>query len=212
MKVLIINYNRVTLPSKMADFVAECGLEPIFVDNNSDYLPLLEFYENTPYKVLRLKHNYGHKAIWDAGVLESLKIENTYIITDPDLDLTGIPKDFLGVLEEGLKRYPAFDKCGLSLETNDLPDTKSGKRVKNVYEASYWKYPLDAQYFRADIDTTFALYKKPFFSYTGIRTNRPYTARHLPWYYDHIKDLPEDEQYYFTTANSSSSGNRRIRR
>jgi hypothetical protein len=44
MKVLIINYNRLLLPSKLADWVFKRGCEPIFIDNNSDYKPLLNYY------------------------------------------------------------------------------------------------------------------------------------------------------------------------
>jgi hypothetical protein len=39
----------------------------------------------------------------------------------------------------------------------------------------------------------------------SIRTNRPYTAKHIPWYYENLRDLPEDEQHYFQTANGSFS-------
>lgn len=209
MKALIIMYNRLVLPSKMADFLSGCNIEPVFIDNNSDYPPLLEFYEKTPHQVIKLDKNFGHRVIWDAGILDRLGIKENHIITDPDLDLTGIPKDFLQVLEEGLLRYPQFDQCGFSLETNDLPHTKSGDEVR-AWESGYWKKPLDSMYFEAPIDTTFALCKAREWVFWGVRTNRPYIARHVPWYYTDLNLLPEDEQYYFKTANSSFSWKDRL--
>jgi hypothetical protein len=214
MIALIINFNRLTLPKNMADWLVKRGCEPVFVDNNSDYPPLLEYYYKCPYKVVRLNQNFGHTVIWGAGILDELNIHEQHIITDPDLDLSGVPDDFLEVLKEGLARYPDYHKCGLSLEINDLPDTPAGNMVRNGFEAPYWVKKIDERYIEADIDTTLAVCRPEIRTHTtsAIRTDRPYTARHLPWYYDHINDLPEDEQYYFKTCNGSSSGAVRIRR
>jgi len=197
MKILIINFNRITLPSQMADWLSERGCEPIFVDNNSDYAPLLEYYYKCPYTVVRMGKNYGHQVVWQQGLLDKLRIGSEYIVTDPDLDLSKIPNDFLPVLKEGLRRYPQFSKCGFSLEINDIPH-----QCTINWETKFWKQPLDEQYFDAIIDTTFALYKTKEFSYSAIRTNRPYIARHVPWYYTWVKDLPEDEQYYYNTQSA----------
>ncbi len=202
MKALIITYNRLNLPVKMADFLFAHGIDPVFVDNNSDYPPLLEYYEATRYEVIRMDKNYGYQVVWSQNVLNILGVTGNYIVSDPDLDLSGIPDDFLSVLEEGLRRYPQFDKCGFSLEINDLPPTEF---CPVGYEKQFWQYPLDNRYFRAAIDTTFALYKVPFHSFNAIRTNRPYTARHLPWYYFDFEDMPADEQYYFRTTSETHS-------
>ena len=58
-------------------------------------------------------------------------------------------------------------------------------------------------YFDAPIDTTFALYKVPFHSFNAIRTNRPYTAKHMPWYYFDFEDMPVEE--IATIMNLSAS-------
>lgn len=201
-KALIITYNRLFLPVNMANFLSEHGISPVFVDNNSDYPPLLEYYKITPYQVVLCDKNWGYKVVWEQDVLKKLGITGNYIVTDPDLDLTGIPDDFLSVLEEGLRRYPQFDKCGFSLEINDLPPTDF---CPAGYEKQFWQHPLDDRYFAAPIDTTFALYKKPIHSFNALRTNRPYTARHMPWYYFDFDDMPIDEQYYFRTTKESHS-------
>jgi hypothetical protein len=202
MKALLIVYNRLELPKKMADFLFSHGIDPVFIDNNSDYPPLLEYYKTTPYEVIKMDQNYGYKVVWEQDILKRLNITGNYIVTDPDLDLSGIPDDFLSVLEEGLRRYPRFDKCGFSLEINDLPHTEFNPIN---YEKQFWQHPLDSMYFKAAIDTTFALYKVPYHSFNALRTNRPYTCRHRPWYYFDFEDMPEDEQYYFKTCKESHS-------
>lgn len=194
-KALIINFNRITLPMKMAAWIVNHGLQPVIIDNASTNPALLEFYKyRCPYDVLRMDQNYGHLVVWKQNVLASLGIADRYIVTDPDLDLSGIPADFMHVLEEGLRRYPTIDKCGFSLEIEDL--TNQGTIE---WEKKFWQYPLDNQYYNAQIDTTFALYRSSNFSFNAARTARPYTAKHIPWYYNHISELPADEQYYYNT-------------
>jgi hypothetical protein len=198
----------------MADWCAKQGLDPIFIDNHSDYTPLIRYYLNCPYEVYRMKENYGHTVLWnkEIALFKSLVGNERYIVTDPDLDLEGIPDDFLKVLNAGLDKYPQFNKCGFSLEINDLPNTPEGNLIRTKVEPRYWRRLLDPLYYNAPIDTTFALYREGVNTYfhPAIRTNRPYTARHIPWYYYHFSELPEDEQYYFKTANSSSSGKNRL--
>jgi len=202
MKAFIITYNRLNLPVNMAKFLSDHGIDPVFVDNNSDYPPLLDYYKTTPYEVIRMRENYGYKVVWEQNLLDRLGIEGNYIVTDPDLDISGVPYDFLSVLEQGLIKYPQYDKCGFSLEICDLPETPFSPAG---YETQFWQYPLDDMYFKAAVDTTFALYKVPFHSFKAMRTNRPYTSRHLPWYYFDFKDMPQDEQYYFQTCKESHS-------
>jgi hypothetical protein len=69
-----------------------------------------------------------------------------------------------------------------------------------------------SQYFLAPTDTTFALYRKGVinYSHSAIRTNRPYTCKHIPWYYTDFNLLNEEEKYYFRNANDSSSGKKRL--
>jgi glycosyltransferase involved in cell wall biosynthesis len=212
MKVLIINFNRLTLMRNLADWCAANGLEVIIVDNNSDYQPLLDYYATCPYQVERLPINYGHTVLWQNGLLQKLINNERYIVTDSDLDLSKVPNDFMQVLHNGLDLFPEFPKCGLSLEIDDLPDNKGTQEMKNKCEARYWTKPLNDLYFDAPVDTTFALYRETTLHYCieAIRTNRPYTASHVPWYYTDINLLPEDEQNYYRTANASASGKHRI--
>jgi len=212
MKVFIINYNRLTLTKNMALWLFRRGCDPIFIDNHSDYKPLLDYYQRCPFQVIFMKENYGHKVFWDRQLYKLLKPDERYILTDPDLDLTGIPDDFLKVLNDGLDKYPKFSKCGFSLEIDDLPSTPEGDLIRTQVEPRYWRKALDPLYYDAPVDTTFALYREgvKVYTHSALRTNRPYTAKHLPWYYYHIGELPEDEQYYYKTANDSASNRLRL--
>ena len=210
MLAFIINYNRITLTRNMADWCANHDLVPVIIDNASDYEPLLKYYKTCPYKVVRLNRNYGHTVLWDSVVLNLFDLKEGYILTDPDLEMNNCSCDFLDLMKIGLKRYPNVAKCGFSLEVNDLP-TQLADNIKK-YEMRWWAKPLDEQFFAASIDTTFALYRPGVVKYTrsGIRTNRPYTIRHIPWYYTDFSILPEDEQYYIKTANNSFSSKNRL--
>jgi hypothetical protein len=210
MKVFIINYNRLTLMKNMADFLYEHGLDVYIIDNNSTYLPLLDYYKETKYNVLRMDKNYGYKVFWEQKLYNNLGLNERYILTDSDLDLSQIPDNFLSILERGLDKYPQFGKCGFSLEINGLPNTEVGNGAKS-WETHFWESPLDEMYFKADIDTTFALYKVNYHSLNGIRTNRPYTAKHVPWHYTDYNSLSEDEKYYLDTITTSTSWSKELK-
>lgn len=205
MIAFIINRDRLGLPAKLADWLSFHGITPIFIDNASTYEPLLQFYYETSYEVYRIFKNVGSRVVWEQGLLDRLKItDKRYIVTDSDLDPTDVPDDFLDVLQEGLNRYPDRFKCGLGLRIDDLPDTDLAKQVKAL-EMHYWVNSLDDQYYNSQVDTTLALYERRTYNGTqdflsACRTKPPYLIKHVPWYYKSWKDLPEDEQYYFSHA------------
>jgi len=199
-KAFIINFNRLDLPRNMADYLIDCDVEPVIVDNNSTYPPLLEYYKTCPHKVERLNSNMGNNAVFLSGVLDKYGLnESRFIMTDPDLDLFGIPKDFLHILHLGLDRHSFATKAGFSLEINDLPDTEIKSKVLE-WEAGNWSKRLDEYFISAYIDTTFALYRRCFMDFPAVRTVRPYTAKHVPWYYTK-GNIPEDELYYLNECH-----------
>lgn len=208
MIAFIINFNRLTYLRDMVNWCKQHDLTPVVVDNLSTYRPLLDYYDSHPCKVIRMKKNYGHTVMWH-GLIEIPS--GRFIITDPDLDMSGVPDDFLRVMNDGLDLYPWAAKCGLSLEINDLPDNDEGKYIHQI-EDVFWEKPLDPLYFDAITDTTFALYRETTREHThvAIRTNRPYTARHYSWYYADFEALPKDEKNYYRTANESASGKKRL--
>lgn len=209
----IINYNRLTLPKNMAEFISKNkNVDVYIIDNNSTYEPLLEWYKECPYKVIHMGGNYGHTVFWDKGLYNEYVKEGYYILSDSDLDLSSIPDDWLEVLLEGLDKY-TYAKVGFSLETDDLPE--SHFRAEIVAWESQFKVPkarkLNDLYTEAHIDTTFSLHRTNEHGiYSSIRVNKPYTAKHIPWYYTDFDALPDDEKYYFNTVKTSTLWSRQF--
>jgi hypothetical protein len=213
MNAFIINFNRLTYPRQMAEWLFNHGVTPVFIDNHSNYPPLLEYYKSCPFEIVRMPQNYGHTVVWLNGLeIKNGKKNERYIVTDPDLDLSRVPDDFLHVMNRGLDLHCNVDKCGLSLEINDLPNSPEGNYIRDKCEPKYWQYPAAPGYWYAATDTTFALYRATVhnYSHSAIRCDRPYTARHLSWYYTDLNNIPDDEKYYFQTANESASGKKRM--
>jgi hypothetical protein len=83
------------------------------------------------------------------------------------------------------------------LRIDDLPDRYSFKREVQDWESQFWEHEIEHGVYRADIDTTFALYR-PGTTYSinrALRTGPPFVARHLPWYADSA-NLSEEELFY----------------
>ncbi len=134
-----------------------------------------------------------------------------YVVSDPDLLLDSCPFDLIDVLVEGWIRYPSVSKVGVSLEIDDLPTTSPLAESVRGWESQFWRDRRDDKFFNAAIDTTLALYRVdiPFAraKATGnsLRTDRPYTARHLPWYIDPSK-MSSEEEYYVRTTRAGHWG------
>ena len=144
--------------------------------------------------------NYGNCVMWNSGLYKKLCLKGNYILSDPDLDLSKIPKDFLHILQTGIDKYKWADKCGFSLEINDLPNTDILQEIHR-WELQNWENKLDEMYFKAAVDTTFCLFRTNIHSFDTLRTNRPYVARHIPWY--HTNDnIPEDELFYLQSTSA----------
>jgi hypothetical protein len=205
----IVNYNRLYLPMRMADYLADCGVQPIIVDNGSNYPPLLEYYERCPHVVEHMGMNFGNCVVWTQNLLKDYAIREPYIVTDPDLEIDKIPKDWLSVLQRGLNLYSWAVKAGFSLRIDDLPDTPLGRMVRTK-EAVNWHQGLDSTYYSAYIDTTFALYRGPVQDFPAVRTAPPYVARHIPWYWKSPEEIPDDELYYLKTAGCWTDWTRKI--
>jgi hypothetical protein len=202
-KVFIVMYNRLQWPKLMAEFLYDTNCEPILIDNNSSYIPLLEWYKTCPYKVHLLKNNYGERVFWDSGLFNEYKDEY-YVVSDHDLDLSNLPNDYIDKMRYGLDGNKSITKCGLSLKLDDLPDTKYSNLAKS-FESKYWELKDDNGFWIAGVDTTFALYDRKRQEngwdcgdkfYYGIRTPEPYSARHLAWYFQENSIEDEEEKWY----------------
>jgi len=74
------------------------------------------------------------------------------------------------------------------------------------WETQFWSEKKDSLFYRAPIDTTFALYR-PYVRggswLKALRSDAPYLARHLPWYQD-PNHLDEEEAYYQNQAQTTT--------
>jgi hypothetical protein len=127
-------------------------------------------------------------------------LHGNYIVTDPDLEIDHIPKDWLNELQEGLALHTDVAKCGFGLMIDDLPDTEIARQARGN-QGMEWSHPVNGgRFYKASIDTTFALYRTRVHDFRSLRTGPPYLARHATWYYTCIEDIPEDELYYLKSA------------
>jgi hypothetical protein len=216
-KVFINNRDRLTWTRGLAETVArEPRCEVVIVDNASTYPPLLDWYEQCPFRVVRLTRNLGHEAPWESGVVAD-EAGPLYAVTDPDLDLSGVPGDWLDVLASGLATYPVVAKVGLSLAISDLPVDVPLRREVLEWEGTAWTNRLDERFWIARVDTTFALYAgarvrtgQPRWRDRALRAAPPYTARHLPWYLT-SESITDEERYYLRHSAARSHWTRRLR-
>lgn len=203
-------FNRLTTTRRLCDQIAALdNAVPIIVDNNSTWEPLLEWYKQCPFEVIRLSENLGHHAPWKCGATARPN-DGCYCVTDCDLDLQGVPSDLIGRLREPLTswRNPPV-KSGVALRIDDLPVWQT--QVK-AWESRFWKSKVDRFRYWAPIDTTLAMYRSntpdsiatKVVGVRAVRSAGPYTARHMPWYLDPA-NLDEENANYFATANSSNS-------
>src|SRR5262245_36882917 len=204
--VIVNNRDLLTWPRAM---LAELGRfsaieEVVIVDNASTYRPLLDWYRTLPNKIFFLD-NVGHRAPWTREVLDYIKTD-FYVVTDPDLDLSAVPRDCLEHLMNCLTRFPRFGKIGLGLEVEDIPHDSPYYAHVNGYERSLWKLPLiEGTVREAPVDTTFAIYHRKIlneYRVCGARTDYPYVAKHIPW---SLTEMDQEFSYYVHNAGDSSS-------
>lgn len=210
-KVTVIINNRDLLdwPRKMVERLESMlGVyEIILLDNGSTYKPLLNWYKNINHKVIFLD-NLGHRAPWISGVIDKIETDY-YVVSDPDLDLSGVPDDAIFGLIEILDSNPELGKVGLGLETEGIPE-----------DSPYYQHVLNYEKFVQDkntdhqglismpVDTTFAVYDRRVlneYKICGVRTAKPYLAKHEPWY---IVQPSGDFAYYLDHAEGDSSSYR----
>ncbi len=218
MKIFMTNRNLVTWPKTMIEKFANENHEITIIDCNSTYVPLLDYYSTCGLEVIRLPNNGGH-ALWTTGITENLN--EPFVNTDPDYDLSSIPSDWDQVLLEGLKQFPQYNKFGFSWDESKVPPENPAWIEDNFVNhpnglPQLWgeQVKMPNNWYRYANDSSFAV-QRPHSQdeIGGIRKGRPYTGTHLPWHLtlEPSKDptkryvLWDDEiAYYFLTCENSS--------
>ena len=199
-KAFIVNRNLLTSLKGTVDFLLkEPRVEVVIFDQDSRYPPLLQYYKTCGVKVIYNESNDGPHSVWGAKLKDEFN-SNHYIVTDSDCDYKNVPKDWLDKMLFSFKNS-TYDKVGFSLRLDDLPENELTAEVIN-WEKKFWDIRFQIGW-RADIDTTFALYRAGTrFDYKAIRLDTPYTIRHLPWY---IEELNDEWKYYLEHISPVSS-------
>ncbi len=169
------------------------------VDHGSTWPAMLQYLDSSPHPVHRCDDRMPRDLWSDRELIHGIVGDSCYLVTDPDLIFdAACPDDWLDKLCAVLHRHHGdVAKVGLSLRIDDLPPILMSERVQN-WEGQFWLSRLDADAWRAPVDTTLALYPSisvvaPAFRLVpAARLDAPYLLRHLPWYGE---SGPEVEYY-----------------
>lgn len=206
--IIINNFNRLSTTKKLADDLSKLGYTNIhIIDNNSTYPPLLDWYNNCPYKVELLGKNLGQLAIYNSDYIN--KFSNWIAYSDSDIELNPLtPKGFIEKMTEIAEKHNVL-KAGLALRIDDLPATRYGIYVQ-AQEQKFWNETVQIDVYKAHVDTTFSVIKvgQPF-QYEAVRLAGNYTAKHIPWYLDY-ENLSEEDIYYIEHCSSEFSTTKRF--
>jgi hypothetical protein len=210
--VFIINRDLLEWPRAMVAEIRRMGATPIIVDTGTTHKPTADWYESDRHLMTLWCENHVQHTPWISGAVGSVMAESRYyVVTDPDLDISGCPDETIQHLINLLDRYGDIAKAGLSLEVNDFPDGSPVKQNAIGWETPFWQNQRDWQCYSAPIETTFAVYDRqrriniggPGFL-DAIRADRPFTCRHLPFYLTEDY-FPEDVWYYLKNASKVST-------
>lgn len=202
--IFINNKENLTDTKGLVGDLLERGYTNIHIlDNDSDYPPLLEWYKNCPVTVHKFP-NYGDKCFWNSKICNEYKSHKYLVLSTSDIRLNPeTPDNFIDVMIEKLQKYPQFDKIGLSLAL-DFERNTEYQQWSYEWEQQFWKTELEPNLYDAHVDTTFNVFKHGAHSYNGMRIAGNFTAKHMTWYIDFNKELPEQEKYYLDKANNES--------
>lgn len=201
--IFLVNYQRFQPLQELVQSLLDRNYNNItIVDNDSSYPPLIEWYMKLPkpVKIYAVGKNVGPYVLNE--IIEFKPYTATgkpYVWSDSDvLPIAEAPKDFIEHMVEMAIEHK-IPKLGLSLVINDLPDNFKDKEKVIKHESAFTSYgKIDSKYgiiWKAPVDTTFAVNMTADCGYNGgaYRMNWPYSARHIPWYYD-SNNLPPDEK------------------
>ena len=211
MSIVIIGFNQYTYISKMVKQLEPYTNDIIIIDNNSDYKPLLDYYDNEyKYTLLRMDKNFGHKVYEESFIVNMLG--NIYIITDPDLEFNkNLPKNFIQEMIQVCKDYKA-GRVGFALLI-DVDDIRSelsyaGMPIKK-WEGRFWLNKINhprLDLYSAAIDTTFCLLNTlNNENRLSIRIAGDYTCKHKPWHKNYYLELLDDEYDHYLLNNRSTN-------
>jgi hypothetical protein len=214
--IVILNRDRLYPLIEQVTVLKNKGYNNITViDNQSTYPPLLEWYKKSEIDIFHnnITENSCH-AFRDLVYMNHPKfkqiISDWYVFNDSDIiPLDTVPDDFIEHLIGYAKKYNK-PKVGMSIKIDDIDLNYSLNAWVHSYESTYWTNGIkdgDVELYPHPIDTTFSVHAPnaiPTWSNDTLRVGVPYVVKHAPFYYN-PNNLPEDEKYYLSHMNKSSS-------
>jgi hypothetical protein len=207
MKAFIIFRDRVTYAKMCFGALWSAGFKVHIVDHDSTWPAALTWLMNLEaigVPVHRRGRNCWPWELWKWDGFRELMWNDSepYLVTDPDVvPSSDCPGDWVAKLTDVLARNHAV-KAGLGLRLDKIPAHRLEKIEK--WESGFWHDVAEPGVFRANIDTTLALYR-PYTEYPvfalgpSLRLDHPYVADHLSWYEN--GDLSPELQYYHARSN-----------
>jgi FkbM family methyltransferase len=212
--VLVPCFNNPSYSENMLNQLQAIGLTNItFVDNASTSPSMHRWLEKTirrGVQVERLTENLGpRESIFTDARLAHLP--RWFCVTDPDLQFNpALPEDFLDIMVEAMNTH-SIAKIGFALDISNRQHLRQDKfdidgTAYHIWEweRKFWEENLSFtstgdSIYKADVDTTFALYDLKKFKKTAmmksLRIGGHFTAEHLPWLPQSTM-LKEEEEVY----------------
>lgn len=201
--IFLINRNLLSSTKKLVEDLYNLGETNLhIIDNASTYPPLLEWYKEQTLAKVHYHENLGERALWNSNLINEID-SPYYIISDSDIELNpNTPKTLIQDMISLMEKYD-YTKIGLSLSL-DFPQDNDYQKFSWEWEQKFWQEELEPDLYRADVDTTFCLFKKGEFTYRSLRMAGDYTARHLPWHKD-LNNLSQEDIYYLQHSSNTST-------
>ena len=214
---VIICWNNLTFVKNFINQIKKYKRKIIILNNNSEHQLLYTYFDEIKnelgdqIEIRNLDQNYGHEVYMKL----SDTLPDVYMLSDPDLELNkNLPDNFVDILYELSNKHKIY-KVGFALDISDHEnflscETYNGSSIHN-WEKQFWGNKIEDEYelYNANIDTTFSLINKKYFNgnhHEAIRIAGNFTAKHLPWYNNYIKNnIPKDELEIWRKNNKSSS-------
>ena len=218
--IIVCSFNNVTYLQNMLAQLRARSLSNLIVVDNASSAPSMQEYLGaiaTTTKVVRLQENGGPHYIFLSEAAYRW-LPDLFCLTDPDLMFNpDLPGNFLEELADLTGRFE-IGKAGFALDVTNRGAMRDelfeigGKSYRIwEWEEQFWRDGIGATsggdpIFRANIDTTFALYNKRYFKREAhadaVRVAGRFTCRHLPWYRDYGMQEAEAETYRATQKSA----------
>lgn len=214
--IYILSFNNYTYVCNMVEQLRSLHCQNlIIIDNASTYPPLLQYFERIKNEVaiVRLTENYGPYVLFENPTLYAF-LPPYFGVTDPDLELNpDLPDDFIIQLLQLTEEFHV-GKAGFSLDISEperMVDRDFFINDKHYkiweWEARFWRHELRPNVYKANLDTTFAIYNKQYLdpqnhTSNAIRVAGNFTCRHLPWYREN--GLPKAEEEFYRSQSCYS--------